>query len=145
MSLPPPLEYMPTTHMGVFEELQRLFGIGTDSWKDKATETAKIKRICARRNVSIEQLMIAAWFAKTRHITIMYAAQLFPLIPQSQRAWTTEETVRRRAASDAKVHNAVVEAFAAGEQDWADRILRADAANVDTVLADWETYRADGA
>ena len=142
-TLPPPLEVMPTTHMGVFEELQRLFGLGTDQWKDKAAETAKIKRICTRRRVSIEQLMIAAWFAKTRHITILNSAQLFPLIPQAQRAWTTEETIRKRASSDAVVHNAVVEAFAAGEEEWAERLLRADAKSVVDVVAQWEAHQQE--
>lgn len=142
MSVP---ETFPATHGELYDQLREMFGIGSyDDSQDEAwhrarmVEVMKLKGLCRRRHASVQQVAIAAWFAKENGFPVQHSVQLYPLIPQAMRAYNAEMQASAREAEDHELQRAVNTAMRLGEEEWAGRLLRATGRDRRKVLDEWE-------
>lgn len=139
----PDEEEFPTTPAEVYDLLQREFGIGSyddvvsqEAWfKARMKEIGMVKRLMKARRATERQVAIAAWYAKEAGVVVRTTHRLFPLIPEAMREYNRRVAEQGRQAAADKVATAVQEAVAAGQLDWADRLMRAQ--DSEQVLREW--------
>lgn len=132
------------THAGLYDLLHTYFGIGSHDeviaerretvpwYKHRMTEIGKLKRLMNSRHVDISTMIQAAEYAHDRRLPITAAWQVIEVIPDARRA--AREAAQRPLSE--RITEAVNEALAAGEQDWALRLTSAWSLDA---LSAWET------
>lgn len=144
------IEKFPETPGQLFDFLHERFGIGeyddvanadTPWWKSRNTEIAKLKAMMRKRRVTEKHVAVAAWYAVSRGQPIRYYAQLFRLIPEAMREYKTAEQLTLRRNVRAGIEDAVAEALASGEAEWAERLMRAHQSEAPRLLKEWEASR----
>lgn len=141
-----PTEF-PQSHAELYDQLQEMFGIGTyddslqrEAWhRARMVEIMKLKGLCRRRRCTPKHVSIAAWYAKENRLPIQHSVRLFALIPDAMRAYNTSVNASEREAEEREVNVAVNTAMRLGEQEWADRLLRASGSDVREVLDAWQS------
>jgi len=137
-----------TTDSDLYDLLQKLFGLGSwdpDSdvpwWKARQHEVTKIKRSRTARNVALEDLALAARYAKAHGEQVKAVTWLYKLISPAIR-WDNE---RRRAVVLAEVSDLIDEAIAIEaeqpESQWLTRLARARGPHRKVVYDAWLQYR----
>lgn len=136
------------TDSDLYDLLQELFGLGDwdpDSdvpwWKARQHEISKIKRSRTARKVDLEDLALAARYAKAHGEQIKAVTWLYKLISPAIR-WENE---RRRAAALAEVDDLIAEAIAVEaeqpESEWLTRLARARGPHRKQVYDAWLRHR----
>jgi hypothetical protein len=120
----------PKTPGAMLDQLHEWFGIGDYDdiassrpfHRERMVEIAKLKALLKSRRASLTEVWIAAQYARDNGKTPRATWQVFALIPEAMR-----ERFRKAAAGrdDAGWAEAIEEALDAGEQDWAERLMRA--------------------
>lgn len=130
------------THAGLYDLLQTYFGIGDyvdderEPWyKARMNEIGKLKRFMNSRHVDVATMAQAAEYAHDRHLPVTATWQLVELVPEARRA--AREALRERSLSE-RLQDAVSQAVAAGETEWAQRLAGASSQEV---LEAWEDSR----
>jgi hypothetical protein len=137
-----------TTDSDLYDLLQKLFGLGSwdpDSdvpwWKARQHEVTKIKRSRTARNVALEDLALAARYAKAHGEQVKAVTWLYKLISPAIR-WDNE---RRRAVVLAEVSDLIDEAIAIEaeqpESQWLTRLARARGPHRKVVYDAWLQHR----
>jgi len=137
-----------STEAALYDYLREQFGIGeydatgtVPYWRARNTEIAKLRSTMRRRRVSIEEMLIAVWYADRTRRPITAVWQLCELVMEAKREY-------RKAHADTStrdaLNNAARQAYAAGDFEWADRLFAADLSTADEVLAQWDRW-ASGA
>ena len=133
-----------TTDSDVYDVLQRHFGLGdwdadrstTPWWKHRQLEASKIKRSRTSRNVSPDDLVLAAHYCKAHGHHIGAVTWLYKHIPAAIR-WDNERSrAELRAELDDRIAAAVEEARDTAPE-WVDRLVRARGPYREEVLAEW--------
>jgi len=135
---------MATRDGELFDLLCRDFGVGdwdeatsdVPYWKWRVTEVAKVKRVRVARKVTIENLFLAAEYAKVTGRDVRDATWLYPYILDAIK-WDKE----RAAAGgelETQMATAVDEAMSAGDMEWVGRLTRANGPARAEVLAAWQ-------
>lgn len=129
-------------HAKLYDLLQLMFGLGDfddstsgEPWfKHRMVESMKLKGLCRRRRTSIQQVAIAAWYAKEHHLPVRHSVTLFALIPKAMVEFREMERRVAKEAEKQEVDAAVDEAYARGRQDWVEQLMRAAPGNVRSLL-----------
>jgi hypothetical protein len=137
----------PTTDTKLYAELEKMFGIGSydgvgEHFKYVIGEVGKMKRWRTGRNLSIEDLWIAAQFCKAQRLVITEPFQLTKHITAAKR-WNAALAQREtRSSLGQRMENAVTRELAIDRGDesgeWIGRLLRAQGDAREEVLAAWE-------
>lgn len=143
-----PTEF-PESHAALYDLLQQMFGVGVydeftsrDQWFEaRIAEIGKLKSLCRARNATTRQVAIAAWHAKRTHQPIYQMVNLFPLIPEANRAYFVEASHTEAKDRGAELDAAVNEALAAGKTLWAERLMRATPENGRSLIEEWRAAR----
>jgi hypothetical protein len=143
-----PAEF-PDTHAELYDLLQEQFGIGDYDevvggtlWhRARMVEIVKLKGLCARRHATIRQVSIAAWYAKEQGLAVSHSARLFAMIPDAMRTYNARVAAEKADVQAGELAAAVNAAMAAGEDEWAERLMRADGPEVGEVLDEWRKTR----
>lgn len=128
----------------LYDLLQELFGLGSwdpDSdvpwWKARQHEVTKIKRSRTARNVDLEDLALAARYAKAHGEQVKAITWLYKLITPAIR-WDNE---RRRAATLAEVDDLIAVAVEIEaekpESAWLTQLVRARGPHRKVVYDQW--------
>lgn len=142
------LPELPTTFAEAHDLLQSMFGIGSYDeyarpdppyYKARMNEIAVITAVSRKRRVTPEQLGQAAWYAHRTGVHVRQALRLFPLIPMAQREWRKALAAEAAEAAQAVRDDLIQEALDAGEQEWAERFVRAAPAEVPNLTEKWRT------
>jgi hypothetical protein len=139
-----PIEF-PESHAQLYDQLQRMFGIGgfdestsREAWyQARIAEIGKLKSLCRARRASIQQVAIAAWYAKQTRQPIYQSVNLFPLIPDASRAYFVASAQAQYAKDQADLTAAVHEALEAGQTEWAEQLMRATPENTRSLIEKW--------
>lgn len=132
----------------LYDLLQELFGLGqwdpdgdVPWWKARQHEISKIKRSRTARNVDLEDLALAARYAKAHGEQIKAVTWLYRLIGPAIR-WDNE---RRRATTLAQLDDLINEAIAVEaeqpESEWLTRLARARGPHRKQVYDAWLKHR----
>ena len=144
------IEKFPESPAQLFDFLHERFGIGEYDdvahadvpwWKARNTDIAKLKAMMRKRRVTEKQVAIAGWYATAQSRPIRYYAELFKLIPEAMREYRTAERLTLRKNARSGLEDAVADALARGESQWAERLLRADPSQATALLGEWEAFR----
>lgn len=136
------------TDSDLYDLLQELFGLGdwdpdgdVPWWKARQHEISKIKRSRTARNVALEDLALAAHYAKAHGEQIKAVTWLYKLISPAIR-WDNE---RRRAASLAEIDDLIEYALGVEaeqpESEWLTRLARARGPHRKDVYDQWLKHR----
>lgn len=143
-----PDEPWPEKTGDLYDLLQRDFGIGgsdvgTEFWRVRMVEIGKMNRIMTSRKASIEQVAIAAWYAKEVRAHCYGVGQLCALIPLARKAYLEALVEQRRAELMSQIQLAVVEALAEDNWEWADALMRATPDDARSHLDQWKKTHDD--
>ena len=135
----------PQTPAELHDLLHEMFGIGnyddltsTDPWfRARMTEISKLRAMLKRRRCSIEEVTVAARYARETGKPIHAAWQVFILVPDALKAQREAVLINGREALRTQLQDAASEALDLGETEWADRLMRAPEATAGTVLDQW--------
>jgi len=135
----------PTTPAELHDLLHEMFGIGnyddlasTDPWfRARITEISKLRGMLKRRHCTVEEVAIAAEYARETGKPIHAAWQVFILVPDALMAQREERRQRTLDALRHDVEAAASEAYELGEHEWADRLMRASENTAATVVDQW--------
>ena len=135
----------PQTPAELHDLLHEMFGIGnyddltsTDPWfRARMTEISKLRAMLKRRRCSVEEVTIAAQYARETGKPIHAAWQVFILVPDALKAQRNERAQRTLENLLVEIHAAAAEAHELGEPEWADRLMRVSHANAVSVLDEW--------
>lgn len=136
----------PTTPAELYDYLQRAFGIGdwdeatADGlpwWKFRGQQIAKLKAMLRKRRATVEQVVIAARYAREHRTPVREHYQLFALIPEAMREQRRQAKEAAQRVWHDDLERAIDEAIEAGETGWADRLMRASGADAVTALNEW--------
>ena len=133
------------TDAELWDYLQERFGFGEWDehtsdipwWKFRGNEIGKLKAMTRRRRVSAYQLIVASEYAIAHRKPVTALYQLFALIPEALAWRRRQDALDRKADLAQDIEDAMHEAWEAGEHEWAGRLLRASAAEAQTVLNEW--------
>lgn len=133
---------MPTNPGALYDLLQERFGIGSYDesidkrpwFKVRMTEVAKVTALLRRRGVTIQEVVLAADYAKKHRKPITAAWQVFDLVPEALRA------AKKRGPNEVReqLTAAAAEAMAMGRDDWSQRLYMADIHSGPNVLDLWQ-------
>jgi hypothetical protein len=112
--------------LGCFEPTE---AEGDEWWKTKRRYMGIIKRVCAKRAVTMRHVGIALWFARhpENEDPPKTLFDLLGTVPLAMRAYNKELVARTKQKRQLSLDEAVEEALALGEQEWAERMIRAGA------------------
>jgi len=135
----------PTTPAELHDLLHEMFGIGnyddlasTDPWfRARMTEISKLRAMLKRRHCTVEEVAVAAHYARDAGKPIHAAWQVFLLVPDALKAQRAARAQRTLDDLHAAIHDAAAEAYALGEHEWADRLMRAANSTAASVLDEW--------
>lgn len=138
-------EEFPETHAELYDQLQQMFGIGSydevagsEAWhRARMVEVMKLKGLCRRRRATVKHVAIAAWYAHQNRLPIRHSVRLFAIIPEAMRAYNAEVHATTKEAEERELNQAIVTAMRTGDQEWADRLIRASGKDVRGVLDAW--------
>jgi phage terminase Nu1 subunit (DNA packaging protein) len=127
----------------MIDKLHELFGIGTSDdiandtpWhRDRMIQIAKLKALLKSRRASLAEVNIAADYAHETGKSPHEIWQVFALIPEAMKHRFAKATQRQVGAKHEEIHDAIDDAIAQGEDEWADRIMRAS--NQTEALQQW--------
>jgi len=133
------------TDAALFDELYRLFGLGTftdegpRAWaKFRTTQIVRIRTTREKRGVDVFDLMVTARWCKDNRIFIREHWELYEHIKAATKAF--REQNRREQVRD--LDEAISEAIAIEAQipdsEWFDRLVRASGKAREEVYAEWE-------
>lgn len=133
------------TDAELWDYLQERFGFGewdeatsdVPWWKFRANEIGKLKRMMRSRSAKPHQLVIAADYATAHAKPVTALWELFALIPEALAEHRRQDAIKRQARWADVVETAIEEAMDAGETQWAERLMRASAAETQTVINEW--------
>lgn len=136
------------TPTDLYDWLQEQFGIGTYDpgstdqayWEYRVLEVTKLKAMIRRRRTSVEELFMAAEYAKAQRIHVRAPFELLGYIAPAKRALRHPRHQDGREA----LNLAVIEAQASGMDDWAVRLYNADPSVAADVLAEFEAAKSHG-
>lgn len=137
----------PSTPAAMYDLLHVWFGIGTYDdiassrpfHRERMVEIAKLKALLKSRRASLAEVYYAACYAREHKKPIHATWQVFALIPEATRARWQEATHTRRAERWRDLDTAIQEALEAGEDAWAERLLRAD--DHQKAIEEWRSRR----
>lgn len=129
----------------LFDYLQERFGIGdwdeaTSAipwWQFRGREIAKLKSMRTKRKATTTQLVAAADYAVEQCRPIYATYQLFALIPEAMAARRRQEQAKKKGDLARGINEAFAEAVAAGETEWAERLMRTQVSEAQTVINEW--------
>lgn len=131
----------------LYDELQSMFGIGDyddssdNPWhRARAVEIAKIARMLKKRHCTAEEVLVAAKYARRTGKPIHAAWQVFVLVPEALKAARLERARDHAEALDAAIRDAIDDAVALGENEWAARLIRTPRTHVVGVLDEWRNH-----
>lgn len=135
------------TPADLYDYLQRTFGIGNWDeatstmpwWRFRLTEIAKLKAMLKKRGATPEHVITTAEYAIEQRRSIFATYQLFLLIPEAMAAQRAQARTDRNAQLNLGIEEALAEAIALGETQWAERFMRASAAEAQIVINEWRT------
>lgn len=139
-------EDLPTTWAQAHDLVREMFGIGTYDeiarpeppfHRARMNEIARLKALGRQRRATPQQVGIAAWFAHRTGVHVRQSVRLFPLIPAAQVAWNRALAEERARVAQEALGDLIEEALAAGEGEWAERFIRASAAEVPSLIEKW--------
>jgi len=133
---PAPRGPKPPTDGDLFDLLAKDFGVGdydemtTDVpyWQWRANEVAKVRRVRESRQVTVENLMLAAAYCKACGYDVRDATWLYRHIRDAirwEKASHSDATINATQL-ETQITTAVTEAYAAGEMDWVARLTNAN-------------------
>lgn len=129
----------------LFDYLQERHGIGAWDeatsaipwWKFRGREIAKLKAMLKKRKALTIQVAVAADYA-TEHKRPIYAYyQLFALIPEAMTAQRRQGETARKVELARGINESIAEAIAAGEDQWAARLMRTQVSEAPAVIKEW--------
>lgn len=139
------LPELPTTPAEVYDQLQQYFGVGTydeatatEPWyRARAIEIAKIKALMKRRQITPEQFGKTIWYARREGLSIHSAADVLKTYSTAIRQWniSVAQAARERALSQRD--DVIAEALEAGDDEFVQRLLRADEISTESLVAEW--------
>lgn len=141
---------LPSTPGQLADFLHERFGFGsydeiaspsTPLWKERNTLIAKLKAMMRKRGVDERKVAIAALYAVRHRKPIRYLPQVFELIPEAMREHREHERAQRRQEVEGELRDAVADAIAADETEWAERLMRAPHSSAERLLAEWRESR----
>ena len=97
-------------------------------WQWRATEVAKVRRVRESRQVTVENLMLAAAYCKACGYDVRDATWLYRHIRDAirwEKASHSDATINATQL-ETQITTAVTEAYAAGEMDWVARLTNAN-------------------
>lgn len=142
-------EELPNTDGELYDQLQRLFGMGAydevsrrdvDWYQARMRQVVRIKRLRKRRQLAVHQLGLAAYYCRVNHIHIRNAEHLAGYVKNATVAARTAARTDETADLLRRVDSAV-----AYEQEnhpaelWADRLVAAS--DKEAVLEQWGNAR----
>jgi hypothetical protein len=144
----------PESHAKLFDYLAARFGIG--DWhidderqyhKYRMTEIAKIKAVCKKRRIEIEEIWLAGEYCIANDKPVLHWISLTKHIPDAKR----QAAERRRVTQVVDLDDAIEEALrwersfmGPGSADWISRLARAATGVREEVLAEWTLARGVG-
>lgn len=135
----------PATEAALFDYLGKHFGLGHYDelasaepwWKHRGGEIAKIKASRRARDVSIEQLWIAARYAQAHQITIRNFTWLYKLIPDAT-TWHRAQVQAQDAEMFEELYESAISfEFEQVDSTWLDRLNRAQGEVRKDVYTQW--------
>lgn len=144
MSVP---QEFPENAAELYDQLQEMFGIGSydevagsEAWyRARMVEVMKLKGLMRRRRATPKHVAIAAWYAKQNRLPIRHSVRLFAVIPEAMRAYAAEVHASEKESMERELNQAIVTAMRTGQQDWADRLMRAESGRAAReVLNEWQ-------
>lgn len=138
----------------LYDLLAELFGIGDYDdlasdlpyYRFRMLEASKLTRMLKKRGCKLEDVVLAAEYAKTRGKTITAAWQVFQLVPEARSAWRREQLAAMNARSDRGdlLDAAFAEAQDLRQHDWAQRLFVVDPRDhtaADQALEAWTHHK----
>lgn len=129
----------------VWDYLQPRFGFG--DWDEATSEIpwfqfrvhgiGQLKGMLRKRRVKPHELIVAAEYAMAHHKPVTELWQLFSLVGEANAWRRKQDALERKAQLSIGLEDAMAEAMDAGEQEWAERLMRASASEAQTVINQW--------
>lgn len=135
----------PTTPAQMVDKLHEMFGIGQADdiasdvpWhRDRMIQIAKLKAMLKSRRASLVEVNIAADYAQAQGKNVHEIWQVFSLIPEAMKARFEKNYNRETGVKHEEIQAAITEALELGEDEWADRLMRAS--NQAEVFREWRS------